>query len=144
VAGRAQLGCISLLGLTLVFASACEPTNWTRRDDFVARLKTGCHSQKECGALVGEAQDRFMDCAQRLHVILHQANRVGRNDVKPRLERCSYELGDLQTAYADYRRFRGENRVVAGTVGGPVEAATPLDVAEEQKSEPAPATSAAP
>ena len=68
-----------------------------------------------------------MDCAARLHVQLHQRDRIGRQRVEPRLERCYYELHDLEVAIADAKSFRGDQRSAARVTGGPVESVVPLD-----------------
>jgi hypothetical protein len=97
-----------------VLLLACEPTNWTRRDEFPEHLARGCNSETECRTLLTEAAARVDECRQYL---------VG-NKLKHRTghwsgERCSYEIADFERAFAKAKAWDRRRNGIPKMEGDP-------------------------
>jgi hypothetical protein len=107
--------CLALLLL------GCEPTNWTRPDEFPAHLARGCDSETECRALVNEAAARVDECRQYLvgnkvrYRAHHWSGRVWTADEV----RCSYEVEDFKLAYAKAKAWDGRRNGIPKVEGDP-------------------------
>lgn len=98
--------CRFVLWALVTVVAGCAAS--TARQDFPARLKSGCSSRHDCRALITEARQRLLEC---------DTYAVGTSVARGRYHLCSYEKGDYRAALERTLDW-GVRAYVRGTTGG--------------------------